>query len=385
MLLNFILLIHLGFWGFFSDLDDTKAENEPSVFKQKKNFKIWFSPRSRKVRCLVEKPLEVASARSKSTRGAGPAKSGNLSAQPGVMSIFNFTSSSQDSGSSSSPKSRNKSNIRKKRSSKRNASSGEMSVECARRVTQHETKATMKRNKLEAINQQWGIIGKTDSPNKKGQASAEGVGRFTKRVSFLSPAGTSDDPQPVPQASSNDPGPDTSTMQGNPSESSSVPNEQTQSHQNFSPSVIQSDAPSVHVPSFGDSLVTTHDYVSPLKRPSETCKADDKVTTLQTTPKRPRVSPARGRKSQISPSVLNPSASPGCDKKKRTQRQCESPPVQRSPCSQRSASGSPAVLKKNYKGETPLHIASIKVRNSRRSALVSPKSSTAALLNAQMT
>lgn len=287
------------------------------------------------------------------------------------MSIFNFTSSSQDSGSSSSPKSRNKSNIRKKRSSKRNASSREMSVECARRATRNETKEAMKRNKLEAINQQWGIIGKTDSPNKKGQASAEGVGRFTKRVSFLSPAGTSDDPQSdVPQASSNDPRPDTSTMQGNPSESSSVLNEQTESHQNFSPS-------------FADSLVTTHDYVSP--RPSETCKADDKVTTLQTTPKRPRVSPARGRKSQISPSVLNPSASPGCDKKKRTQRQCESPPVQRSPCSQRSASGSPAILKRNYKGETPLHIASIKVRNSRRSALLSPKSSTAALLNAQMT
>lgn len=386
MFVNFILLIHLGFFFFlvfFSDLDDTKAENEPSVFKQKKNFKIWFSPRSRKVRCLVEKPSEASSARSRSTRGAGPAKSGNLSAQPGVMSIFNFTSSSQDSGSSSSPKSRNKS---KKRSSKRNASSRETSAERARRATRSETKETMKRNKLEAINQQWGTIGKTDSPNKKGQASAEGVGRFTKRVSFLSPADTSDDPQPeVPQASSNDSRPDTSTMQGNPSESSSVPNEQTQSHQNLSPSVIQRDAPSVHVPSFGDSLVTTHDYVSPLKRPSETCKADDKVTTLQTTPKRPRVSPARGRKSQISPSVLNPSASPGCDKKKRTQRQCDSPPVQRSPCSQRSASGSPAVLKRNHKGETPLHIASIKVRNSRRSALVSPKSPTAALLNAQMT
>lgn len=328
--------------------DNTKAEIECSVFKQKKNFKIWFSPRSRKVRCLVEKP----SPESRSPRGAGPPKSGNHS-QPGDMSIFNFTASSQDSGSSSSPNSRNKSSDRKKRSAKRTASSREMSVECARRATRKETKETMKKNKLEAINQQWGITEETDSPNKKGQAYTECVRRSAKRVSFLSPAGTSDDLQSeVPQASSKDHRPDTSTMKGNP-----------QSSQNFSPSVIQSDASSVHVPSFGDSSVT-HGYISPLKRSSETCKGDEKVTTLETTPKRPRVSPARGRKSQISPAVLipPPSASPGCDKTKRIQEQCQSPPVQRSPCSQRSGSGSPAVLKRNYKGETPLHIASIKVR-----------------------
>lgn len=380
MLLNFLFLFLL-----LADHspDNSKAETSAcSVFKQKKSFKIWFSPRSRKVRCLVEKPSEVTSPESRSTRGAGLAKSGNHSAQPGKMSIFNFTSSSQDSSSSLSPNSRNKSSNRKKRSAKRNVSSREMSVECASRATRKET---MKKNKLETINQQWGITRETDSPNKKGQACAEGVRRSTKRVSFLSPVGTSDDPQPeVPQASSNDHRPDTSTMKGNLSENNSVLNEQTQSSQNFSPSVIQSDTPSVHVPSFGDSSAT-HDYVSPLKRPSETYKADDEVTTLETTPKRPRVSPARGRKSQISPAVLDPppSASPGCDKKKRIQQQCESPPVQRSPCSQRSASGSPAVLKRNYKGETPLHIASIKVRNSRRTALVSQKSSTAALWNAQ--
>lgn len=240
----------------------------------------------------------------------------------------------------------------------------------------------MKKNKLEAINQQWGITGETDSPSKKGQAHAEGVRRSTKRVSFLSPTGTYDDPQPEVPETSNGHRPDTRTMKGNLSESNSVLNKQTQSSQ--SPSVTQSHAPSVHIcfGSSGDSSAT-HDYVSPLKHPSETCKADDKVTTLETTPKRPRVSPARGRKSQISPTVLNPlpSASPRCDKKERIQQHCESPPVQRSPCSQRSASGSPAVSKRNYKGETPLHIASIKVRNSQRTALVSHKSSTAALLN----
>lgn len=356
-------------------LDNTKAEIECSVLKQKKSFKIWFSPRSRKVRCLVEKPSEDTSPESRSTRGAGPVKSGNHPAQPGAMSIFNFTSSSQDSGSSSSPNSRNKRSNRKKMSAKRNASSREMSVTCSNRATRKQTKKTMKRNKLEAINQQWGITGQADSPNQKEQTYDEGVRRSTKKVSFLSPAGTTDDPQPeVPQASSSAHRPDTSPILGNLSENDSVLNEQTQSSQNFSPSATQTDAPSVHVPGFGGSSAT-RDYVSPLKRPSYTCKADDKVTTLETTPKRPRVSPARGRKSQISPAVLNPSpsASPGCDKKKRIQQQCESPPVQRSPCSQRSASGSPAILKRNYKGETPLHIASIKVWNQRCTALVSQK------------
>eukprot|EP00066_Takifugu_rubripes_P001091 XP_003962054.1 PREDICTED: BRCA1-associated RING domain protein 1 [Takifugu rubripes] len=342
--------------------DNTKAEPEHSVFKQKKNLKIWFSPRSRKVRCLVETPSEVTSPESGSKRGAGPAMSANNSAQPGDMSIFNFTSSSQDSGSSSSPNSKNKSS-NKKRSAKKNASSRDM-VQCASRSRRKPTKETMKKNKLEAINQRWGITGETDSPNKKGQACVEGVRRSTKRVSFLSPVVTSDDPQlEVPQASNNDHRPDTDTVKGNLSENNSVLNEQTQSSQNISPSVIRSEAPSVICPSFGDSPAK-RDYVSPLKRPSETCKADGKVTTLESTPKRPRVSPARGRKSQISPTVLNPpsSDSPGCDKKKiySGRQQCQSPPVHRSPLSQRSASGSPAVLKRNHKGETPLHIASIK-------------------------
>lgn len=312
--------------------------------------------------------------------------SANNSAQPGDMSIFNFTSSSQDSGSSSSPNSKNKSS-NKKRSAKKNASSRDV-VQCASRSRRKQTKETMKKNKLEAINQRWGLTGETDSPNKKGQASVEGVRRSTKRVSFLSPAVTSDDPQlEVPQASNNDHRPDTDTVKGNLSKNNSVLNEQTPSSQNISPSVIRSEAPSVNCPSFGDSPAK-RDYVSPLKRPSETCKADDKITTLETTPKRPRVSPARGRKSQISPTVLNPpsSASPGCDEKKiySRQQQCKSPSVHRSPLSQRSTSGSPAVLKRNHKGETPLHIASIKVRNSQASARVRQNPSTTPLWNTQM-
>lgn len=330
------------------------------------------SPRSRKVRCLVEKPSEVTSTESRLTRGAGPAKLGDNSAQPGDMSVFNFTSSSQDSGSSSSPSSRNKSSNQKRKSANKNAS---------RRASRKQTKETIKKNKLEAINQQWGITGETDSPKTKGQVYTESMRRSTKRVSFLSPAVPSADPQPdVLQASINDHRPDTSTVKGNLSENSSVLKVETQPSKNISASVIRSDAPSVNGPSFGGSPADHH-YISPLKRHSEKCKVDDKVTTLETTPKRPRVSPARGRKSQMSPAVLIPPslASPGCDKKRYS-----SPPVQRSPCSPRSASGSPAVSKRNHKGETPLHVASIKVRNSQHTGHVSQESSTAALLNTQM-
>lgn len=353
----------------FADCSSGNIKAEPgcSVLKRKKNFKIWFSPRSRKVRCLVETSSEVTSPESRSTSRAGPSEADNNSAQPGDMSIFNFNPSSQDSASSSSPSSRNKGRNRKKGSAKKNVPRRGMSAHRISSAAQKHTTDTMKKNKLEAINQQWGIARETDFPNKKRQPCAEGVRRSTKRVSFLSPVVTSDDAQPdVPAAGTNNHGPDAAAVEGELSENNPVLNEQTESHLNVSANVIQSDAPSVHSPSFGESPAKC-DYASPLKRPSETGEADDKVSTLEITPKRPRASPARGRKSRLSSAVLaSPSASPWCDEKKRysSPLQCESPPVKRSPCSQRSPSGSPAVLKRNHKGETPLHIASIKVRGS---------------------
>uniref|UniRef100_A0A8C3GBN6 BRCA1 associated RING domain 1 n=1 Tax=Cyclopterus lumpus TaxID=8103 RepID=A0A8C3GBN6_CYCLU len=289
---------------------DSKKQTQPRspVFKQKKNFKIWFSPRSRKVRCMVEKPSEVLVPESTSSREMAASQQDTCTAQCQDLSVFNFTSSSPDSGSSCSQKS---------------------------------TRTTRKRNKqktttcrLDAINQQWGIPKEADALQVKEQHLAEGSRRSSKRVSFHSPAVTSDEPQPkVPQGSTNELSPGRSTMRKNLLEGSvAVLNEQTQS------------------------------------------RVEEKAATLETTPKRPRASPGRRIKSQMSPAVLNPLslASPRCDKSinNSRQEQGDSPSVRasvgrQSPCSPvasvgRPTSGSPAVTKRNHKGETLLHLAAIK-------------------------
>lgn len=351
---------------------NNNAQPECSVYKHKKNFKIWFSPRSRKVRCMVEKPSEVTLPESGYSAGTAAAQPGKSSAQLGDLSIFNFTSSSQDSAASCSQSHKNKNINRKKRSAKKNTSRRQMPVQSATRAMRKQTKETMKKNRLEAINQQWGFTGELDSLNEKDQLCAESGRRTSKRVSFISPIVTSDDPQPeVPQDSNNDHSPDRSTVKGNLSENKTLLNEKKQSGQSISTSVMQHDRLSTG----GSSDNHGKDNSSPATHSAKRRTVEDKVTTLETTPKRPRASPGKRRKSQMSPAILNPrsSVSPRCDENNRNSREelgeslsvlANSSP--RSPCTRassgrRPASGSPAFLKRNHKGETPLHIASIKV------------------------
>uniref|UniRef100_A0A8C3GBY5 BRCA1 associated RING domain 1 n=1 Tax=Cyclopterus lumpus TaxID=8103 RepID=A0A8C3GBY5_CYCLU len=303
---------------------DSKKQTQPRspVFKQKKNFKIWFSPRSRKVRCMVEKPSEVLVPESTSSREMAASQQDTCTAQCQDLSVFNFTSSSPDSGSSCSQKCKNED--RKKGSTKKN------------------------------------------------QHLAEGSRRSSKRVSFHSPAVTSDEPQPkVPQGSTNELSPGRSTMRKNLLEGSvAVLNEQTQLGQRILDSVGQHDKLSeTDSPEKWDSV-----SVSPPKHSSKRSRVEEKAATLETTPKRPRASPGRRIKSQMSPAVLNPLslASPRCDKSinNSRQEQGDSPSVRasvgrQSPCSPvasvgRPTSGSPAVTKRNHKGETLLHLAAIK-------------------------
>uniref|UniRef100_A0A3Q3WGT5 BARD1 Zinc finger RING-type domain-containing protein n=1 Tax=Mola mola TaxID=94237 RepID=A0A3Q3WGT5_MOLML len=291
------------------------------LFCNLKNFKIWFSPRSRKVRCMVEKPSNVTimESRPSTPLNANSAQLEDLS---------------------------------------KNTASREMSE-------------MMSKSRLEAINQHWGITEEVDSINEKEQPCAESAGRSSKRVSFLSPAVTSNEPQhEIRQESSYGPG--GSTMGSSPSEDNTVLNDQTHSGQNMTKRVIQHDKLSTHDPSSNDSP-SKHNKVSPIKHSSKRCKVDGKVTALETTPKRPKASPIGRRKSQMSPAVLNlPSpASPRSDKNIRNLRQerGERTPVRAtiSPKSPRaraasvgqSPSGSP-IMKRNHKGETLLHVASIK-------------------------
>ncbi|XP_054471909.1 BRCA1-associated RING domain protein 1 isoform X2 [Anoplopoma fimbria] len=350
------------------DSSPAKNQTQPQspIFKQKKNFKIWFSPRSRKVRCMVQKPSEVLVPESTSSPGA--ARQDTFTAQCQDLSVFNFTSSSQDYGSSCSQSCNNEKG--KKGSTKKNAAIRKVSVRGATKTTRKQTKQKMKKHRLEAINQQWGITEEVDALKEKEQNCAEGARRSSKRVSFLSPADTSDEPQPtVPQGSTNELIPCLGAMRKSLLEGSvAILNDQTQPGEKMSDSVGQHDKLSeTNSPEKLDS-------VPPPKHSSKRSRVEEKVATLETTPKRPRASPGRRRKSQMSPAVLNPlsSASPRCDGSIRNSReeQGDSPSVpasvgRKSPSTPvasvgRPSSGSPAVMKRNHKGETLLHLAAIK-------------------------
>ncbi|KAG8000731.1 BRCA1-associated RING domain protein 1, partial [Nibea albiflora] len=352
-----------------SSLAEIRTQPESPVFKNKKNFKIWFSPRSRKVRCVVDKPSEVIVPENRSSEETTAAQPDAITSHHQDLSVFNFTSSSQDSGSSCSERCKNE-KANGKGSTKKNAASRKVLVQKTTRTTRKQTKQKMKKNRLEAINQQWGITEEVSALKGKEDSCAEETRRSSKRVSFLSPAVTSDEPQPkVPQGSTNGLSPGRSTLRESLSGSSTVLNDQTLPGQSVSDSVVRHDKLSTNGTSPTDSPEKRDKVSSPkhsLKRP----RMEKKEPTLETTPKRPKVSPGRRRRSQMSPAVLNSSsmASPRCDKTIRNQ-QGGSPSVlatvgRKSPnChsgSGRPTSGSPAVMKRNHKGETLLHLAAIK-------------------------
>lgn len=366
------LLFNQSFLVFniLADLSPVKMQTQPesSVLKHKKNFKIWFSPRSRKVRCMAEKPLEVTVPESRPSEGVNSPQPCNSSTQTGDLSVFNFASSSQDSSSSCSQRSKN--DKRKKKVTKKAAASKKNST----RTSRKQSMETVKKNRLEAINQQWGITEELDTLNDKEELCLEGSRRSSKRVSFQSPAAMSDEPQSgVPQVSSVNLSPGRSLVTENPSEVTSALSDQSQAEQ--SGSVVRQRNLSTESPGSNDSPDKL-DNISPVKHPIKRSKVEEKVTTLETTPKRPRASPGKRRKSQMSPVVLNPLSSPSPTSQKsirnRKKEQAESPLVlssagRKSPSSLaanagRPSPGSPAFMKRNHKGETPLHVASIKVK-----------------------
>ncbi|XP_074550236.1 BRCA1-associated RING domain protein 1 [Halichoeres trimaculatus] len=352
------------------DLSLTEVPTQPEspVLKHKKNFKIWFSPRSRKVRCMAEKPAEVTIPASQSSKEPGPAQPGSVSARGQDLSVFNFTSSSQDSGSGCSETGCKNENLnKKKRSAKRNAASRKMSAQVTPRTTRKQSKQKMKKSRLEAINQQWGITEKGDGLEEKEQPCAEGARRSSKRVSFLSPPFTSEEPQTeVPKLSAEELSPNRSTAGTSLSEvSAAVPTEQFQPCQ----STQDDDKLPAHDPVPAGSP-ETQDHTSTPQHSTKRSREEEKAATPESTPKRPRASPGRGRKSQMSPAVLNPPSftSPRCDrsiKKSPRQKRSDSPshPAaagRKSPCAGRLSPGSPPFMKRNHKGETLLHLAAIK-------------------------
>lgn len=351
------------------DTSLTELQTQPGspVFKHKKNFKIWFSPRSRKVRCMVEKPSEVTVSESRSPGETAAAQPATVTAQQQDLSVFNFNSSSQDSASSCSQKGKKGNRNVRKKSAKKNVPCRKVPVQGATRTTRKQTEQRMKKNRLEAINQQWGITEEGDALEEKEQPCAEGARRSSKRVSFLSPAVTSDELQPeVPQGSVNELSPGRSTARESLSGGCvAVMHDQSQPDQSMSDSIVRCHPDSTDNPE-------KQEYVSPSKHSSKRSRGEqeEKVAAMETTPKRPRASPGRRRRSLMSPAVLNsPSpARPRCDESAKNSRKGQggSPSVGRkSPCAHgaspgRLTSGSPGVMKRNHKGETLLHLAAIK-------------------------
>lgn len=288
------------------------------------------------------------------------AQSETITAQQQDLSIFNFTSSSQDSGSSSQG-CNGGNRTGKKRSTKKTAASRKSMVQRTTGAAWRQTKQRIKKQRLEAINKQWGLSKEVEALKGPEQSCAERAKRKSKRVSFLSPAVTADELQSeVPQESANDLSPGRSTTMESPS-GDGEPNYQPPA---MLASVLQQNTHSVDdlQPNTGPDKQRG---ASPSKSSSEMSSPVDRSGNLETTPKRPKVSSGRSRKSlhQISPRVL---ASPGhFGRSDATVREepGQSPSVDRTLLSPhgRPSTGSPAVMKRNHKGETLLHLAAIKV------------------------
>lgn len=332
---------------------DAVQSEESSVPKNKKNVKIWFSPKSRKIHCCVEKP--AGSNKSNGVQGKEA-----TSSKPKDLSVFNFTSSSQESGSSTPPRGKANKKTTKKRSSQvyRQASYGQSPT------TRTQTRQECKRLKLEAINQQWAIgkqavIDKKDEEHEK-VSSGDDYRRSGKRVSFLFPCSQPEETHKSPhQGESQIPSPQKSSLsnmeiedcekQSCATSSSSYHDQQVEPVTDITPESIEN-APGPPQPSLlgvGKRTRGNQDSHGP-----------------QSTPKQLRNS---GQKHRLSKGRTSPTE----DSSQRTSRQSNekqnvkaitpaTPDLRRKSPSVRQNQTSPYFMKRNHNGETPLHLAAIK-------------------------
>ncbi|XP_014912395.1 BRCA1-associated RING domain protein 1-like isoform X1 [Poecilia latipinna] len=352
-----------------SSVAEVSSQAEAAVLKHKKNFKIWFSPRSRKVRCKVEKPLEVTAPDRKSSEEQPAAQSKVPTAQCRDLSVFNFTSSSQDSSSS-----QNESNVNSKGKKRTKKTATTRQVQGHTSTTRRQTKENLKKKRLEAINQQWGITDQQNPSSGPEPSCADGARGSRKRVSFLSPSVSTDGAQTEASQVR-----ELSLTNRTTNESLSGGEINVLSHHSQHGQSTSSQMSSTNNPNPDDGS-RTDTNASPQESLSKRSKTVERNCSLETTPKRQRASSGQRRKSpggKASPFTERLTlASPPSEKKKKRPREGK----QRSPsvaalmssdshnkpvCSPRSASGrsspgSPAVMKRNHRGETPLHLAAIK-------------------------
>ncbi|KAJ8396360.1 hypothetical protein AAFF_G00019370 [Aldrovandia affinis] len=320
--------------------DPFPQATDQAALSNKKNFKIWFSPRSRKVRCQqIKKSNEVTS------EDRGPKRA--LLKPIKDLSVFNFNSSSQDSGSSPQRDGRDG---KKKPMAKRKR---KCSKTGPRPTTRKQTSLVSKREKLAIINREWGT-GQEGAVSGEGGRAGEDEGESEDQPNRKTPDGSAVEETLVSE--------DRPTTE----EATAGQSQETTPRRARKPAAMSSD-PDVSSPRRPQS--------SPARRPSKRTLPPEGAPP-ENTPKRARPSPGRGRLSVVnglawsapppspsSPGVGSPARRPAKD-------QADSSSSPRTPgrgspggsglFRGRMSQGSPAYLKRNHKGETPLHLAAIK-------------------------
>ncbi|XP_064185611.1 BRCA1-associated RING domain protein 1 [Anguilla rostrata] len=350
-----------------------------ALLKNRKNVKIWFSPRSRKVRCRIERAGEGAAPGARGPQEA-PQEPPSPRRDGRDLSVYNFNSSSQDSGSSpqrggggdGGGGGGKKRAARRKRKRPQNGASP---------TTRRQSKMADKREKLAAINKEWGIDQERAVPGEGGpEGGDEGRSRDppSRKVSFQIGGAVPDaldaPPQHPPQGDGLPQTPNGSASEARPAseggpaadEAAPVPNP------NVSPARLRKPSAKTAPPA----------EPSPKRAESSSARRSSKRALPpegaqpESTPKRRRASPGRGSRSgAVGPArPTPPSARPGPDVGSPARR---SPKNQGNPSGSprtpgrgspggpallrgRLSQGSPAYLKRNHKGETPLHLAAIK-------------------------
>lgn len=286
-----------------------------SYSKNTKNFKIWFSPKSRKVRCCVKKPVAIHlpnGDREKPTTSPSP--------KPQDFSVFNFTSSSQESDSSSPL--REKVNKKTKSKNVRPAYKQTRGAKCPKPQTSR-VKREYKKLKLEAVNHQWGFgkdAAKESKNDKDGKVRfGDDDSRAGKKVSFR-------------------------CMRGQPEEPQNLVSQGETRVLSLDESILDN----LDETQNSDNELLTKNVKSP--QPSGTLleHSDD----AQTTPERPGSSPGGRKRSLSRPS--RPAEDPSHSLTPLNVKPVISP-------SERSSRRSLPHMKRNHMGETPLHLAAIKV------------------------
>ncbi|XP_016305449.1 BRCA1-associated RING domain protein 1-like isoform X2 [Sinocyclocheilus anshuiensis] len=336
---------------------DTIKSDESFIPKNKKNIKIWFSPKSRKVRCCIEKPAD--SNKSNEVQG----KKADMSPSSKDLSVFNFTSSSQESGSSSPPRGKANKKIKKKRISQ----TCKQTRVGQRPKTWTQTMQECKRLKLEAINQQWafGKEGSRDNKNEEDEkvSSGDDNRRSSKRVSFHFPRSQPEEThKAVHQEQNQIPSPQKSI----PSNLEVEDTEKQSSAAFCSPCYDQQVEPVTDIPQESNENTPgppQPSLASVCKRTREDRDSDDP----QRMPKQPRTTSGWKKRSSREETASTEDHSLSL----RTSRQSSekqnvnpitpaTPDLGKKSSSVRNKQANPSYMKRNHNGETPLHLAAIK-------------------------